>query len=223
MALRPLVVRHRMGCGSLAPLEIPTHPAYFNRLRKKIMEMEEKTLKEIYDDVDRKNWGMKDRRAAARREVDGLGSVQKLMLVRDPSVSVKMPRGPIITPAKAIPMFREFYRNVDVEVVSVMSLNSQNEYLGLSPAGVGSLGHVEFDVAEILKVMFLHNAAAFIIAHNHPSGGTVKPSDEDLAALAELKFIGDRIRRPMRDFMIIGFDQDGGVRYYSDRDEHYDL
>jgi len=175
--------------------------------------MQERTLEQIIKEIDHKRWG----------DDHELGSVQKLKLVRDPSVSVKIPRGPITTPAKALSMFRDFYRDVDVEVIGVLSLNSKNEYLGLSPAGVGTIDHVEFDIAEILKVMFAHNAAAFIVAHNHPSGRTVRPSEEDLLAMQELKFISERIRRPMRDFIIVGFNAEGIVQYYSHRDEQYDL
>lgn len=178
--------------------------------------MEEKTLKEIYDAVDRKRWGGVERRA-------DLGSVQRLQLIRDPSAAAKIPRGPVTTPSKALSMFREFYRDVSVEVISVMSLNAHNEYLGLSPVGVGSMDHVEFDPWEIIKVMALHNASCCIVAHNHPSGKTVQPSDEDRTAMLELKFLLDRLRKPMRDFMVIGFEPDGGVQYFSYRDEGYEI
>ena len=184
-------------------------------------KIEVKTLKEICDEFDKKTWG-NDRRVNPRREIDALGSVQKIKLVRDPSVSVKMPRGPITTPSKSLAMFRDFFRDVDVEVIGVLCLNANKEYLGLSPAGTGGLNHVVFDPWEIIKVMALHNAAACIVAHNHPSGNVI-PSEDDITSMLELKAILQRLGRPMLDFMVIGFDKEGGVQYYSHKDESYDL
>jgi hypothetical protein len=46
-------------------------------------------------------------------------------------------------------------------------------------------------------------AAAIIIVHNHPSGRAT-PSGGDLALMDEVKRIGDLVRIPLVDFIIIG-------------------
>ena len=55
---------------------------------------------------------------------------------------------------------------------------------------------------EVFKGALLANAAAIIVAHNHPSGNTTA-SSEDIAVLKRLHDAGTMIGVPMLDFLVI--------------------
>ncbi len=54
-----------------------------------------------------------------------------------------------------------------------------------------------------MKTLILANAAAFIVAHNHPSGGAT-PSAEDLAITQRLKQVGELLGIGLLDHIILG-------------------
>ncbi|AYW90033.1 DNA repair protein RadC [Yersinia pseudotuberculosis] len=58
------------------------------------------------------------------------------------------------------------------EVFLVMYLDNQHCLLGHEALFTGSISHTEVHPRELVKAALRHNAAALILAHNHPSGTT---------------------------------------------------
>ncbi|MGK0602228.1 RadC family protein [Yokenella regensburgei] len=58
------------------------------------------------------------------------------------------------------------------EVFIVMYLDNQHCLLGREILFTGTLSHTEVHPREVVKSALKHNAAAVILAHNHPSGTT---------------------------------------------------
>ena len=66
----------------------------------------------------------------------------------------------------------------DREVFLVLFLNNQNRIIKSERLFSGTLGHVEVHPREIIREAMKSNAAAVILAHNHPSG-IAEPSKAD--------------------------------------------
>lgn len=143
--------------------------------------------------------------------------VQRLKLVRDGNIKYEVPRAPLTSPAHCLGIFRDHFRGAPGEMVSVLSLNSQNQYLAVTPVAWGTLNMVHVTMRQIFTPLIAkNNAAAFILAHNHPSGNPT-PSSEDLSILSQAQEEGIRLDCPMLDFIIIG---DGTDEYFSYRESH---
>jgi len=56
------------------------------------------------------------------------------------------------------------------EVFMVLLLDNQHRLLAHDTLFTGTINHTEVQPREVVKCALLHNAAAVILAHNHPSG-----------------------------------------------------
>ena len=77
-------------------------------------------------------------------------------------------------------MLRLQMAGLEREVFMVFYLDNQNRFLDKETLFLGTVNHTEIHPREIVKGALRHNAAAIILAHNHPSGCTV-PSESDKA------------------------------------------
>lgn len=64
------------------------------------------------------------------------------------------------------------------EVFMVLFLDNQHRLIGRETLFTGTINHTEVHPREVVKAALHHNAAAVILAHNHPSGET-EPSQAD--------------------------------------------
>lgn len=64
------------------------------------------------------------------------------------------------------------------EVFMVLFLNTKNHVIATQEMFVGTINRVEIHPREVIKEALKFNAAAIILAHNHPSGDTL-PSEAD--------------------------------------------
>ena len=90
-----------------------------------------------------------------------------------------------------------------VEMFAVFHLNSQNHVTGWEIVTQGILDASLIHPREVFRSAILRNAAALIVAHNHPSG-TTEPSPEDLKVTRQLAEAGDLIGIPLLDHVIVG-------------------
>ena len=72
------------------------------------------------------------------------------------------------------------------EIFVVLFLNVQNQLIGCEEMFRGSLTHTTVYPREIARAALKYNAAALILAHNHPSGNA-KPSKSDLSLTLTLQ------------------------------------
>ncbi|EGH1327676.1 DNA repair protein RadC [Escherichia coli] len=79
--------------------------------------------------------------------------------------------------------------HLELEVFIVMYLDNQHCLLERETLFTGTLSHTEVHPREVVKSALKHNAAAVILAHNHPSG-TTEISQQD-------KYVTQRIAKAL--------------------------
>jgi DNA repair protein RadC len=68
---------------------------------------------------------------------------------------------------------------------------------------VGSLNTSVIRIGELFRAAIKENAAAFIVAHNHPSGDP-SPSPEDVNVTRQIRQAGQLLDIDLLDHIIIG-------------------
>lgn len=91
--------------------------------------------------------------------------------------SADLPRFDAPTAVKAYLSTR--FAGIDHEQVHALYLNAQHVLIAAEVAAIGSLTHASLSPREIARAALRHNAAAVILAHNHPSG-LAEPSRADM-------------------------------------------
>ncbi len=76
----------------------------------------------------------------------------------------------VSAPADVAPILQEYFRLKDREEMILVLLDTSNTILGLSLVSVGGLAASIVEPRQVFKVAILANAAALILAHNHPAG-----------------------------------------------------
>jgi len=102
-------------------------------------------------------------------------------------VDQKMTRGMAYTsPAVVKEYLTAKLAGFDVEVFAVLFLDSQHRLIEYVEMFQGTLNQASVYPREVAKAALHRQAAAVIIAHNHPSGN-LEPSEADKALTAHLK------------------------------------
>jgi DNA repair protein RadC len=117
--------------------------------------------------------------------------------------------------ADASMLLHTYLADVDREHFVVLLLNQKNRVVGVNTVSIGSLTASVVHPREVFKPAILSNAAAIILAHNHPSGAP-QPSQEDRVLTVRLVAAGKLLGISVLDHVIIG---DGTSAYFSFADE----
>ena len=89
------------------------------------------------------------------------------------------------------------------EMFVVLYLDNQNRLLEHETLFLGTINSTEVHPREIVKSALRHNAAAVILAHNHPSGVT-EPSRADRLITTNIVKTLDLVKVRVLDHFIIG-------------------
>ena len=89
-------------------------------------------------------------------------------------------------PAAACDYFRDKLGNQEREVFAAVMLDTRHRLIEYVELFFGTIDGAEVHPREVAKCALRLNAAAVIVAHNHPSG-EVEPSAADRAVTARLK------------------------------------
>lgn len=89
------------------------------------------------------------------------------------------------------------------EQLHVILLDSSGYLQAIEMIYQGTLTRAEVRPSEVFRAAMLHNSAAIILVHNHPSGDTT-PSPPDIALTRHLKRIGKQLGIRVLDHLIIG-------------------
>ena len=117
--------------------------------------------------------------------------------------------------ADASTLLHTYLADVDREHFATILLNQKNRVVGVNTVSIGSLTASVVHPREVFKPAILSNAAAIILAHNHPSGQP-QPSQEDRVLTVRLVAAGKLLGISVLDHVIIG---DGTSAYFSFADE----
>lgn len=104
-------------------------------------------------------------------------------------------------------------RDREHEVFAILYLDNRHRVLDYEELFFGTLNGASVHPREVVKKVLFHNAAAVIIAHNHPSG-IAEPSQSDLSITAKLKEALALIDVNLLDHLVIG---DGEYVSFSSR------
>ncbi|HEY2455036.1 MAG TPA: DNA repair protein RadC [Scandinavium sp.] len=94
------------------------------------------------------------------------------------NIQLMMLEDPLSSPDATREFLQSQLANEEREIFMVIFLDNQNRVLKHSRLFSGTLSHVEVHPREIVREAIKVNAAALILAHNHPSG-SAQPSKAD--------------------------------------------
>lgn len=89
------------------------------------------------------------------------------------------------------------------EIFMVVFLNNQHRVIHSCEMFAGTVNCVEVHPREIVKAALRHNAAALVLAHNHPSGNA-KPSKADQAVTRQIIAACQLLNIQVLDHIVIG-------------------
>ncbi|EKZ6358690.1 MULTISPECIES: RadC family protein [Enterobacteriaceae] len=100
------------------------------------------------------------------------------------------------------------------EVFMVLYLDNQHRLLESETLFAGSVNHVQVHSREVVKSALRFNAAAVVLAHNHPSGDP-EPSKADRQMTDKLKEVLGLVDVKTLDHLVVGQD---GIVSFAERD-----
>jgi len=133
-------------------------------------------------------------------------SFERVVLVKEKVGRYELPRA-IVDPEqayKAIITITSIEEEAQ-EVFGILILNSKHKIVAVHEISRGTLNRSILHPREVFKPAVLHNAAAIICFHNHPSGDT-EPSKDDIEATKRLIEAGKIMGIEILDHIIVGDD-----------------
>lgn len=153
---------------------------------------------------------MSDGRATYRRRELSIKWVVREVIRPTPAYGASDPvRNPADTFAYLVPWCRE-----PQETVVVLFLNARMRVMGHRQISCGGVASTAVSIRSLMQSVLLSGAAAFIIAHNHPSGDPT-PSSEDLEMTAKVKRLAAELEVPLLDHLILACTADGSDIFVS--------
>lgn len=134
-------------------------------------------------------------------------SFERVVLVKEKVAKYELP--------KKIGCPEDVYRAITVitsveeeaqEVFGVLVLNTKNKIVAVHEISRGTLTSSMVHPREVFKPALLHNAAAIVCFHNHPSGDP-EPSKEDIKTTKRLVEAGKIMGIEILDHIIVGDDR----------------
>ena len=126
--------------------------------------------------------------------------VPQLFLVYVPPLS---DNSRVHTASDAAAIARRTLEHQAAEVFIVLCLDTRSAVVGWHEVSRGTLDATLVHPREVFKPAVLANAAAVIVAHNHPSGDVV-PSRDDTSLTARLRAAGELLGIALLDHIIVG-------------------
>lgn len=109
----------------------------------------------------------------------------------------------ITSPADAANLLIPRLCDLAQEHLEVILLDTRNKVIGIETVYIGSLNTSVVRIGEVVRRAVVANAAAFIVAHNHPSRDP-SPSPEDINVTRQIVKAGKLLDISLLDHIIIG-------------------
>jgi DNA repair protein RadC len=143
------------------------------------------------------------------QRVRGIGRDKAVTLMAAFALARKMAgelrhEGPVLeTPEAIVNLLREDNRLRQVETFQIILLNTRRRLIRVEEIADGTLDTILVHPREVFKVAIAANAAAVVLAHNHPSGDPT-PSEADIKVTRDLIRAGQLLKIEVLDHVIIG-------------------
>ena len=112
--------------------------------------------------------------------------------------------GQINNPYDVVKILKEYWKGKDREEFVVFFLDAGHQVIGFTSITTGLVDKTHVHPREVFKPAILAGAAAIVVAHNHPSLGNLRPSQEDRDVTRQLKQVGSEIVGiPLLDHVIV--------------------
>jgi DNA repair protein RadC len=153
--------------------------------------------------------GVLEAPARELQQIDGIGAHNAFgfKLVQEVArefLKAKMLEKPYLSSSQEV--FDYLYhsmRGLKKEVFKVIYLNSQNQIIDTVDLSEGTVNSSSVSTREVIESALKNNAAALIIAHNHPSGA-ITPSAADKKLTRNMVYAGKIMQVSILDHIIIG-------------------
>jgi DNA repair protein RadC len=131
---------------------------------------------------------------------------ERVVLVKEKVEKYELPRA-IMNPEDAYKAIIEItsVEEEAQEVFGILILNTKNKIVAVHEVSRGTLNSSLVCPREVFKPAVLHNAAAIVCFHNHPSGDP-EPSKEDIKTTKRLIEAGEIMGIKIFDHIIVGDD-----------------
>ncbi|MEX2329117.1 MAG: JAB domain-containing protein [Nitriliruptoraceae bacterium] len=116
------------------------------------------------------------------------------------------PHAEITSPDAAARVLVPAFDGADRERCVAALLDTKHRLRAMVTVSVGSIDHTFMAPREVLRDALLANAAAVVLAHNHPSGDP-SPSRDDEAVTRRLMRAGELVGVEVLDHLVIGADR----------------
>jgi DNA repair protein RadC len=143
------------------------------------------------------------------RQVRGIGRDKAVTLVAAFALARQMARelqyeSPVLdNPENVVRLLRELNLVKNVETLQVLLLNTRKRLIRVEEVSDGTLDTLLVHPREVFKSAIAANAAAIVLAHNHPSGDPT-PSDADIKVTRDLIRAGQLLKIEVVDHVILG-------------------
>lgn len=107
------------------------------------------------------------------------------------------------TPEAIAGLLREQNRRAEVETFQVVLLNTRRRLIEVREVSHGTLDTILVHPRDVFRHALAANAAAVVLAHNHPSGDPT-PSEADIKVTRDLIRAGQLLKIDVLDHVILG-------------------
>jgi DNA repair protein RadC len=134
------------------------------------------------------------------------------MLVKENAVAVTTPKDALVPILDAL----ENIKMKDVEHFVCVTLNGNHKLVGTHIVSQGTVNSTLVHPRDVFRAAIMDNAAAIIIAHNHPSG-SLEPSANDKDVTRRMKQAGDILGIQVLDHLIVSPSAQGYFSFLENR------
>ena len=143
------------------------------------------------------------------QKVKGIGPDKAVTLVAAFALARKMAgelqrESPVLdNPENVVRLLREQNLVKKVETLQVLLLNTRRRLIRIEEICDGTIDTILVHPREVFKTAIAANAAAVVLAHNHPSGDP-SPSEADIKVTRDLIRAGQLLKIEVLDHVILG-------------------
>jgi len=107
------------------------------------------------------------------------------------------------TPERVADFLREEFRQLEVETFHLLMVNTRRRLIASERLSQGTLDTLLVHPRDVFRRAITANAAAVLLAHNHPSGDPT-PSEADIRVTRDLIRAGQLLKIEVLDHIILG-------------------